>query len=208
MERGRHATSPSGPLGLIAEGDTSASLAVPTVGDQVVEGESRLKPAVLKPVAGASSVTAELEASADQDGEQAETVTLTASHGKAVISSVTEAIRSVADDAELRKVGASHVGFGTYSHGTRDCTATVSHEAWRTSVAATASHVGTRVVIEQRPDTLLPVGPNAIAISVKAEDGTSTNTDPATVEKSGVPLTASYISQPEAHSRSAGQRPG
>ena len=60
-------------------------------------------------------MTATLAAATDQEEEQAETVTVTASHGGSTIGSATVTINSVSHDATLASLSLSGIDIGTFS---------------------------------------------------------------------------------------------
>ena len=148
---------------------------------------------------GASSVTAELAASKDQVDEEAETVTITASHGDSSIGSATVTITSASHDATLRALSLSGIDIGTFSSATTAYTALVPNEVSSTTVSATASHEGASVSIAPRPELTLAEGPNEITVTVTAADGETTKIYAVTVTRATEPLTASFASLPASH---------
>ena len=143
--------------------------------------------ATLAMVAGASSVTAELAASADQEEEEAETVTVTASHGGTWIGSATVTIRSVSHDATLSALSLSGIDIGAFSGDTTAYVASVAHEISSTTVTAAASQARASVSISPGTEVSLAVGANKIAVTVTAEDGSTTKTYTVMVTRTGMP---------------------
>ncbi len=138
-------------------------------------------PGALTLGAGDSSVTAELAATDDQEEEEPETVTVAVSHGGVAIGSATVTIRSVSHDATLRALSLSGIDIGTFSPGTTDYAATVAPAMSSTTVTATASHEEAEVSIVPGAGVSLATGANEIAVTVTAEDGTTTNIYTVTV---------------------------
>ena len=159
-------------------------------------------PGTLTLAAGASSATAELVGSVDQEDEGAETVTVTAAHGGASIGSATVTITSVSHDATLGALSLSGIDIGTFAPGRTTYTAAVAHDVSSTTLTATASHSAATVSIEPGTEVPLTEGENEIAVTVTAEDGETTKTYTVTVTRAGVPLTGSWASVPESHSGS------
>ena len=144
-------------------------------------------PATLTLAAGASSVTAGLAASEDQDEEQAETVTITASHDSSPIGSATVTITSVSHDATLGGLSLSGIEIGTFSGAVTSYQASVGHAVATTTVTATATHSAATVSIEPGSEVSLAVGANEIAVTVTAEDGIATKTYTVTVTRAAAP---------------------
>ena len=144
-------------------------------------------PAPLTLATGASSVTAELAASVDQDEEQDETVTVAASHSGASIGSATVTIRSVSHDATLGGLSLSGIEIGAFSGAETSYAASVEHAVEATTVMATASHPDAAVSIQPGPEVSLAVGANEITITVTAEDGETTKTYSVTVTRAALP---------------------
>ena len=145
-------------------------------------------PDALTLAAGASSATARLAAATDDEEEEAETVTVTASHDGAEIGSATVTIHSISRDATLSGLSLSGVDIGTFSGAVTSYEASVAHSVTATTVTATASHSGATVTVEPGPEVGLAVGGNEIAITVTAEDGTTTNTYRVTVTRAALPV--------------------
>ena len=146
-----------------------------------------LVPAQLALVAGQSSATAELTALDDTEEEADETVTLTASHAGAVIGAATVTIASVSHDATLSALSLSGIDIGTFSSATTAYQATVAHSVTTTTVTAVTTHAGATPVISPANPVTLAEGPNPIAVTVTAEDGTTTQTYTVTVTREGPP---------------------
>ena len=145
-------------------------------------------PATLTLAAGASSATATLAAAEDQEEEAAETVTLAASHGGAVVGSATVTIASVSHDATLSALSLSGIEIGTFSSATTSYQASVGHAVATTTVTAAATHSAATVSIEPGPEVDLAVGANEIAVRVTAEDGTTTRAYAVTVTRAEEPV--------------------
>ena len=131
-------------------------------------------PATLTLAVGESSAKATLTASVDQEEEEAETVTLTASHGGAAIGSATLTIHSVSHDATLGALSLSGIEIGAFSGAVTSYQASVGHSVATTTVTATATHSAAKVSIEPGSEVSLTVGANEIAVTVTAEDGSTT----------------------------------
>ncbi len=144
-------------------------------------------PSTLTLAAGASSVTATLAASADQEEEAAETVTVTASHGGSTIGSATVTINSISRDATLAALSLSGVDIGTFSKAVTSYQASVANSVTATTVTATATHSGATVRIEPGSQVTLAEGANQITVTVTAEDGTTTGTYTITVTRAALP---------------------
>ena len=145
-------------------------------------------PAAVTLAAGASAVTAELAAEADQAEEEAETVTVAAAHAGVSIGSATVTIRSVSHDATLAALSLSGVDIGTFSSDTTVYTASVAHDISSTTVTAAATHPRATVSILPSTEVSLAEGVNEIAVTVTAEDGRSTQTYAVTVTRVGLPV--------------------
>ena len=145
-------------------------------------------PAALTLAAGASAVTAELAAEADQAEEEAETVTVAAAHAGVSIGSATVTIRSVSHDATLAALSLSGVDIGTFASDTTVYTASVAHDISSTTVTAAATHPRATVSILPSTEVSLAEGANEIAVTVTAEDGKSTQTYTVTVARVGLPV--------------------
>ena len=154
-------------------------------------------PAQLALLAGESSATAELTALDDQLEETDETLTLTASHAGAVIGAATVTIASVSHDATLSALSLSGIDIGTFSSATTDYQATVAHSVTTTTVTATTTHSGATPVVSPANPVTLAEGPNPIAVTVTAEDGTTTQTYTVTVTRAGPPeVTIAALASP------------
>ena len=138
--------------------------------------------------AGATSATATLVAAADDEEEEAETVTVAATHGESSIGSVTVTIHSISHDATLAALSLSGVDIGTFSDTVTAYTASVAHSVMETAVTATATHPEATVSINPGSEVSLAVGSNEIAITVMAEDGTTTRTYAVTVTRASLPV--------------------
>ena len=143
--------------------------------------------ATLKLAARESSATATLAAVADQEAEEVETLTLTASHGNSAIGSATVTIHSVSRDATLASLRLSGIDIGTFSGAVTAYRASVWHGVGTTTVTATASHPGATVTIDPGAEVSLVEGANEIRVTVTAEDGT-TKTYTVTVTRAGPPV--------------------
>ena len=144
-------------------------------------------PATLTLAAGASSVTAPLAASEDQEEEEAETVRVTASHGGSAIGSATLTINSVSHDATLGALSLSGIEIGAFSGAVTSYQASVEDAVATTTVTATATHSAATVSIEPGSEVSLAVGANEITITVTAEDGTTTQGYTVTVTRAEEP---------------------
>ena len=145
-------------------------------------------PAALTLVAGASSVTATLVATVDQQEEAAETVTATASHGGSTIGTATVTINSVSHDATLAALSLSGVDIGTFSGAVTSYQASVAHSVAATAVTATATHAEASVSIAPGAEVALLEGANEITVTVTAEDGTTTRAYTVTVTRAALPV--------------------
>ena len=138
--------------------------------------------------ARASSVTATLQAAADQVEEEAETVMITASLGGSAIGSATVTISSISHDATLASLSLSGIDIGTFSGAATSYQASVSHSVKTTTVTATASHSAATVSIEPGPEVALAEGANQVTVRVTAEDGTTKKTYTVTVTRASQPV--------------------
>ena len=129
------------------------------------------------------SATARLRAAPDQEEEAAETVTITASHGGAPIGSATVTINSISHDATLGSLSLAGIDIGTFSGAVTSYQASVGNSVETTTVTATATHSAAEVSVEPGSEVSLAVGANEIAVSVTAEDGTTTKTYTVTVTR-------------------------
>ena len=144
-------------------------------------------PATLTLAAGASSAKATLTASVDQEEEEAETVTITASHDSSSIGSATIAINSISHDATLGALSLSGIDIGAFSGAVTSYQASVGHSVATTTVRATATHSAATVSIAPGSEVSLAVGENEIAVTVTAEDGSTTKTYAVTVTRAEAP---------------------
>ena len=128
-------------------------------------------PATLTLPAYRTSATATLTAVADDGEEDAETVTVTASHGGSAIGSATVTINSVSHDATLAALSLSGVEIGTFSGAVTSYQASVANSVTATTVTATASHSEATVSIDPGSEVSLAEGANRIAVTVTAESG-------------------------------------
>ncbi len=134
------------------------------------------------------STTARLRAVADREQEAAETLTVTASHGGSAVGSATVTIMSVARDATLSALSLSGIDIGRFSAATTAYRTSVAHSVTATTVTATATDPGATVSIAPGPEVALAEGANEIAVTVTAEDGTTTRTYTVTVTRSSLPV--------------------
>ena len=140
-------------------------------------------PAALTLAAGASSATADLTASDDQEEEADETLTVEASLGGVSIGTATVTIASVSHDATLSALSLSGIDIGTFSSTVTSYAASVGHGVESTTVTATASHPEAEVSIAPGAAVSLAAGANAITVRVTAADGETTRTYTVTVER-------------------------
>ena len=145
-------------------------------------------PPTLTLAAGDSLATATLSAAVDQAEEEAETVTVTASHGGSPVGSATVTIQSVSRDATLSRLSLSGVDIGAFSGATTTYQAIVANPVTATTVTATASHSRATVAIEPGSEVALAEGANRITVTVTAEDGTTTKTYTVTVTRASLPV--------------------
>ena len=145
-------------------------------------------PATLALAAGASSVIAGLAAAVDDEDEQAETVTVTASHGGSEVGSATVTIHSVSRDPTLSSLSLAGIDIGTFSPGITHYTATVPHGTASTTVTAAASHAGASLDLAPGVEVSLAVGRNEIWIEVEAEDGTTKTQYQVVVTRAALPV--------------------
>ena len=145
-------------------------------------------PAGLTLAAGASAVTAELAAEADQAEEEAETVTVAAAHAGVPIGSATVTISSVSHDPTLGALSLSGVDIGTFASSQTSYVVSVAHGTSSTTVTAKATHPRASVSILPGAEVSLAEGANEIAVTVTAEDGESTQTYTVTVTRAGLPV--------------------
>ena len=128
-------------------------------------------PAALTLAAGASSVTAELAALADNELEVDETVTVAASHGGASSGSATVTVKSYSRDATLSALSLAGLDIGTFSGAVTSYEASAAYFVTTTTVTATPSHSVATVFIEPGAEVSLATGANGLAVTVTAEDG-------------------------------------
>ena len=113
-------------------------------------------------------------------------VTATAEDGfttKTYTVTVTRAAAPLSEDATLRTLSLSGVDIGAFSADSTAYAASVAHEVASTTVTATASHSAAKVTIEPGSEVSLAVGENAIAVTVTAEDGSTTKSYTVTVTR-------------------------
>ena len=134
------------------------------------------------------SATARLTAVADREAEAAETLTVTASHGGSAVGSATVTIESVSQDATLSALSLSGIDIGRFAAATTAYRTSVAHAVTATTVTATATHPGATVSIAPGPEVALAEGANEIAVTVTAEDGTTTRTYTVTVTRRSLPV--------------------
>ena len=133
-------------------------------------------PAALTLAAGASSATADLTASDDQEEEADETLTVEASLGGVSIGTATVTIASVSHDATLSALSLSGIDIGTFSSTVTSYAASVGHGVESTTVTATASHPEAEVSIAPGAAVSLAAGANQITVTVTAANGATTAT--------------------------------
>ena len=102
-------------------------------------------------------------------------------------------------DATLSGLGLSGIDIGLFATDTTAYAAVVGHDVTSTIVTATATHAAASVAISPGSNVILVEGANVIAVTVTAEDGTTTRTYTVTVTRAAAPLTASFASLPESH---------
>ena len=176
-----------------AEGQT-LSLAVSGTASSA---DYALTPAALTLGAGASSAKAALTASEDREEEADETVTVEASHGGSTIGTATVTINSISHDATLATLSLSGVGIGTFSSAVTSYQASVANSVTATTVTATATHAEASVSIAPGAEVALAEGANEIAVTVTAEDGTTTQAYAVTVTRAGMPeVSIAAVSSP------------
>ena len=149
--------------------------------------------------AGETSATVELEGLEDNEEEEAETVTFTASHGGVVIGSATVTITSISHDATLSALSLSGIDIGTFSGAETSYTVYVEEAVETTTVTATASHPEAEVSIEPGAEVSLEAGDNEMTVTVTAADGVTTETYTVTVFRHIRLLTAFFLSPPVSH---------
>ncbi len=146
-------------------------------------------PATVTLTAGTTSTTATLTALDDQEEESDETLTVAASRGGASIGSATVTIQSVSHDATLSAFGLSGIDIGRFSSAVTSYTATVAQDIETTIVTATANHAEAVLSITSGTEVSLAEGENEIAVTVTAEDGTTTQTYTVTVTRTSATTT-------------------
>ena len=134
------------------------------------------------------SATAPLTAAVDQEDEEAETVTITASHNGSAIGSATVTINSVPQDAALRSLSLSGVDIGTFSAETTAYAANVANSVETTTVTATARHSEASVEIAPGSEVSLAEGENTVTVTVTAGDGKTTRTYTVTLTRASLPV--------------------
>ena len=138
--------------------------------------------------AGASSVVLHrLSAATDEEEEQPETLTVTASHGGSAIGSATVTINSVSRDATLGTLSLLGIDIGTFSSTVTSYEASVANSVTATTVTATATHSAATVLIEPGSEVSLAEGENEITVTVTAEDGTTAKVYKVTVTRAALP---------------------
>ena len=161
-----------------------------------------LSPTALTLTSGSTRVEATLTAMDDEVHEADETVTLSASHGGAVVGTATVAILASdapSDDASLRTLGLSGVDIGEFSPDTTDYSANVTNDVASTVVAVTPNDTGASVVIADtvgstsgtRRTVSLAEGANTITVTATAADGASRRAYTVTVVRRS-PVAASF----------------
>ena len=93
----------------------------------------------------------------------------------------------LSEDATLRTLSLSGVDIGAFSADSTVYAASVAHEVASTTVTATASHSAAKVTIEPGSEVSLAIGENAIAVTVTAEDGSTTRSYRVTVTRAEEP---------------------
>ena len=144
--------------------------------------------------AGESAVTATLAATADQEEEGSETVTVTASRFGSVTGSATVTIESVSSDATLRALSLSGIDIGTFSGAATSYRASVANTVATTTVTAAARHAGATVAIAPGAEVSLAEGANRIRVTVTAEDGRTRKTYTVTVTREEDPTALPVVS--------------
>ena len=144
-------------------------------------------PPTLTLEAGASSAEAVMSAVDDEEAEDAETLTVTASLGDAEIGSATVTITAsdpLSDDASLSALVLSGVDIGVFAAEDTEYSAVADGAMTTTTVTATPSDTMASVVIADADGETaggertvsLSEGANPIRVTVTAEDGTTTRT--------------------------------
>ena len=144
-------------------------------------------PPTLTLEAGASSAEAVMSAVDDEEPEDAETLTVTASLGDAEIGSATVTITAsdpLSDDASLSALALSGVDIGVFAAEDTEYSAVADGAMTTTTVTATPSDTMASVVIADADGETaggertvsLSEGANPIRVTVTAEDGTTTRT--------------------------------
>ncbi len=149
--------------------------------------------------AGEFSATVSMEGLKDDEEEEAETVTISASHGGVLIGSATVTITSISHDATLSALSLSGIDIGTFSGAETSYSVFVEEAVETATVTATASHPEAAVSIKPGAEVSLAEGDNEIAVTVTAADGFTTETYTVTVSRHVRPLTASFMYPPVSH---------
>ena len=124
------------------------------------------------------------------EGANAITVTVVAEDGtttRTYTVTVTRAAAPLSEDASLRTLSLSGVDIGAFSADSTAYAASVAHEVASTTVTAAASHSAATVSIEPGSEVSLAVGENEIAVTVTAEDGSTTRSYRVTVTRAEEP---------------------
>ena len=141
--------------------------------------------------AAAASTTATLSAVRDSVEEDAETLTITASHGGTSVGAVSLSIIEAAADASLSVLSLSGVDFGAYSSGVTEYAATVEASVASTTVTATASD--SYATVEILPvdadaalghQVALQEGVTGVSVAVTSADGQTLRTYSVSVTRS------------------------
>ena len=111
-------------------------------------------------------------------------VTVTAEDGLTTRTYTVTVTRAAAsDDATLGALSLSGVDIGTFSSATTSYSAAVGYGVSTTTVTASGSHSGATVAISPASPVSLAEGANEIAVTVTAEDGSTTRTYTVTVTR-------------------------
>ena len=124
------------------------------------------------------------------EGANVITVTVVAENGtttRTYTVTVTRAAAPLSEDATLRTLSLSGADIGAFSPDTTVYAASVAHEVASTTVTVTATHSAATVSIAPGPEVSLAVGENEIAVTVTAEDGSTTKTYRVTVTRAEEP---------------------
>ena len=124
------------------------------------------------------------------EGANAITVTVVAEDGtttRTYTVTVTRTAAPLSEDATLRTLSLSGVDIGAFAADTTAYAASVAHEVASTTLTATASHSAAVVTIAPGSEVSLAVGENEIAVTVTAEDGSTTRSYRVTVTRAEEP---------------------